>query len=98
MKQERRKPDIELIRIAAKEVTNNLLETMGFDMEHPHNIQKDVKHLRRSRELCELIQNKAVATIVGMLILATVGAAWAGFSMALEKQALENKVTFSGRG
>ena len=71
-----------LTKIVDIAVHTTLLK-LGFDINNPVEIQKDISHLRRSRELCELIQNKLVATLVLLLLLGTISAAWIGFSIAV---------------
>lgn len=56
---------------------------IGFDTSNPITIQKDIQHLRRSREICELIQNKMIALILVAIVSATIGAAWVGFTVAI---------------
>lgn len=36
------------------------LTSLGFDMKDPINVQKDVQHLRKSRQICDSIQTNAV--------------------------------------
>jgi hypothetical protein len=69
-------------------VESTLLK-LGFDMENPIAIQKDIQHLRRSREICELIQNKVIATIILVILTAGLGVAWAGVSIAIDKNHVE---------
>lgn len=73
-------------------VVKQTLRSLGFDMRDTSAIQKDILHLRRSRELCELLQNTVVRITLACVITGTIGAAWAGFTLAV-KETAERKTT-----
>lgn len=65
-----------------KLTTREALTGIGFDMRDPTAIQADIQHLRRSREICEQIQDNAIsyvtrAVVVGVIVMV---AAYFGFS------------------
>ena len=80
MQQPTREPPLDKIVDIAVHTT---LLNLGFDMSKPVSIQKDISHLRRSREICELIQNRLVATLVLLMLIGTASAAWIGLTIAV---------------
>jgi hypothetical protein len=78
-----------LAQDAGREGAREALTILGFDLSAPTAIQKDIAHLRRSRELCELIQNKLVMAVIIVLVTGTMAAAWTGFAYALNKKQAE---------
>lgn len=61
-----------------------ILTGIGFDMTEPTEIQADIRHLRRSREICESIQDNAikVAVKIGIGIVAAALLAYFGINYA----------------
>lgn len=67
------------VPVAVKEALTNI----GFDMSEPTEIQADVQHLKRSRKICEIIQDKAVTVGIGLLVTGGFGALWIGIKAML---------------
>lgn len=82
MKQERRKPDLELVRTAANEAGRQgaltCLETLGFDIKDISECQLDVAHLRASRKVCQNVKRQALNTGVISAISGILLAMWLG--------------------
>lgn len=71
---ERRKTiPIDTLSEVVKLAVHETLTGIGFDMSDPIEVQKDVAHNRRSRKICEAIQDKALATVVGLFITGIIG-------------------------
>lgn len=96
MVERRRNPDIQIDHLVDIAVDKTLTK-IGFDMSAPTAIQADIRHLRRSRELCELIQNKLVIAVLLLCLSSTVGAAWVGLAFALSKQQEANAAVMEDR-
>lgn len=67
-----------------------ILTGIGFNMNEPTEIQADIKHLRRSREICESVQNNAVnyitkAVVAGIIIALAGYFGWSGLASAVGK-------------
>lgn len=90
----RKKPVVAIDDLIKKSVTIAVSETLvalGFDMDNPFNIQKDIHHLRKSREICELLQNGVVKTLIGITIVALLGMIGTGFVSAVHNQKVIEK-------
>lgn len=59
---------------AIKLTVRETLTGIGFNMGEPNEVQADIQHLRRSRKICEQVQDKGVATIVASGIVGLITA------------------------
>lgn len=75
--------DVALLKMvaveAASQAVTQTLTAMGMDPSKPFDAQKDMMWLRSTRERCEGTIGKALLTVIGLVIVGSVAAFWAGF-------------------
>jgi hypothetical protein len=59
------------------------MSTLGIDARNPLDFQRDMQFIRELRLTSEKIRNKAVLTIVSILVAAVLGAMWLGIKSLL---------------
>jgi len=59
-------------------VVESTLLSLGIDPKNPIEAQKDSAFVRQTRKRCETASNKAIVTMIGLLVLGGAGAIWAG--------------------
>lgn len=54
-------------------IVKEALTNIGFDMSDPSSIQADIRHLRRSRQVCDNIKDNAVSVITKSAVTGIIG-------------------------
>lgn len=79
--------DIAILKQVADEAATQAVKktfiAMGLDPEDPIEAQADMVWLRNTRERCEGVEGKAVMTAVGLFVVGSLAAFWAGFKSLL---------------
>ncbi len=71
---------LELIRHAASASVKETLTTMGIDADNPIDVQKDMAHLRASRQGAEQTKQLVKRAVVPIIVVGVGTAIWQGFS------------------
>jgi len=66
-----------------KEAVTQTLTGLGFDTEHPLDMQRDLQYLRDWRHTTESIRGKAILASVAIAVLGLAGMLWLGFKTYL---------------
>ena len=69
----------------ADDVTENILLRLGFDLDNPEQIRKDLAHLRRWREATEKAESIGLKVVITTIIGGLLGAIWLGFQAMIHK-------------
>ena len=64
-------------------VVKSTLVSLGIDPDNPIEAQKDSAFVRQTRKRCETASNKAIITMIGLLVLGGLGALWTGIKAAI---------------
>lgn len=73
----------EVIEGTVEESVQQTLTTLGFNLDDPIEIQKDMAHLREWREGTDAVKRKGLLVVVGTLVAATLSLIWIGFKSVL---------------
>ena len=77
-------PDAHLVvssiaKEAAAHAVPQVLEALGFDIDHPLEVQKDMAHLRRWRKTTDKMKENGFKTMASAFILGLLGLVVLGF-------------------
>ena len=61
-------------------VVREVMLQMGFDLNNPIEVQKDIQHLRKSRAICDLIIKRAIITGVVVTFTGVGAVSWYAFT------------------
>ena len=67
------------LKALVKAAVTETLTGLGFDTEHPLDVQRDLQYLRDWRHTTESIRGKAVLVAVGIAVVGLCGVLWLGF-------------------
>lgn len=56
----------EEIKRVVKEAVHDTLSVLGLNMENLAEVQKDIRHLNKSRQICDWIQAASIVTAIGV--------------------------------
>jgi len=73
------------LKAVVHEAVNHTLVSLGFDIEEPKEMRKDMTHLRTWRETTESVKNKTTLAIVGILVSGILAAIWVGIKELVHK-------------
>lgn len=71
------------LRVVIRETVHETFLTLGIDIEHPLEMQKDFQGLREFRLLLGSMRTKSILVLTGFLVSAMVGAVWLGIKASL---------------
>jgi len=66
------------IKALMKEAVMETMTGMGFDTEHPLDVQRDLQYLRDWRLTTETIRGKAILAAVGISVIGLCSVLWLG--------------------
>ncbi len=77
-------PDDErVVKEAAKEAVNAVLERFGIDTDNPIEVQADMAHLHRTRIASEQMGVRVKFVLIGVLVVGGLSALWIGIKAAI---------------
>lgn len=62
------------------DVTKNVLSRMGFDVDDPKEMRKDMAHLRRWRVSVDKVGHVGIVSAVGVFVSGVLAALWVGIN------------------
>ena len=73
------------IKDAVKDGINDVLKTIGVDVDNPKEMQKDFIFIRDVRQGTEKVKYKVLFTFIGVCMAGTLVALWQGFKDSVIK-------------
>lgn len=71
------------LEAVVKHAIEDTLTRLGFDVNDPQELQRDLQHVRTWRRASEEVQRKGVLTILGILLTGGCAILWLGIKHAI---------------
>ena len=72
------------VQAIVEKTVKHTLQSLGFDLSDPTEVQQDVLFLRRFRRICGNAGNTSVMIVVTAVVLAIIGGVWLAIRSALK--------------